>query len=126
MRVFQRQANANLMVATLYRYRAGGRFLLHGFVVMPDHLHVLLSPMAALEQAVGLIKGGFSFAVRKQYRGPIWQEKYYAHRVMDREDYSSQLAYVAANPLRRGHQDYAFVHTTPGYEVDPLPDHLGG
>jgi putative transposase len=64
MRVFQREANAKLMVATLYRYRAGGRYLLHGFVVMPDHLHVVFSPVAALEQAVGLVKGGFSFAMR--------------------------------------------------------------
>ena len=57
--------------ASLYRYRAGERFLLHGFVVMPDHVHLLFSPAAAMEQAVGLIKGGFSFAVRKQYRGPV-------------------------------------------------------
>ncbi len=114
------------MVETLYRYRAGGRFLLHGFVVMPDHIHVSFTPSAALEQAVGLIKGGFSFAVREQYQGPVWQEGYYSHRVMNAQDYFSQLAYIASNPARRGLQDYAFVHTQPEYEVDPKPDHLGG
>jgi putative transposase len=93
---------------------------------MPDHVHILFSPMEALEQAVGLIKGGFSFAVRKQYRGLIWQDGYYTHRVMNDEDYRSQLAYIAANPKRRGLENYAFVHTQPGYEVDPQPAHLGG
>jgi hypothetical protein len=59
------------MVETLLRYRAQGRFLLHAFVVMPDHLHVVFSPAQSLEQAVGLLKGGYSFAVRKTYRaGP--------------------------------------------------------
>jgi putative transposase len=114
------------MVATLYRYRTGGRYLLHGFVVMPDHLHVLFSPIAALEQAVGLIKGGFSFAVRGQYRGSVWQDGYYSHRVVDERDYDSQLAYIAANPKRRGLENYAFVYTQPGYEVDAKPLHLGG
>jgi putative transposase len=126
MRIFQRTANAELLVATLYRYRAGGRFLLHGFVVMPDHVHVLFSPVAAVEQAVGLIKGGFSFAVREQYRGSVWQDGYYVHRVMNEPDYQSQLAYIAANPSRKGREVYAFVHTQPEYEVDPMPEHPGG
>ena len=126
MRLFQRESNAELMIATLYRYRAGERFLLHGFVVMPDHVHLLFTPAAALEQVVGLVKGGFSFAVRKQFRGPVWQDGYYVHRVMNAADYQSQLAYIAANPARRRLEGYRFVHTQPEYEVDPMPSHFGG
>lgn len=114
------------MIETLYRYRSGARFLLHGFVVMPDHMHLLFSPAASLEQAAGLVKGGFSFAVRKQYRGVVWQNGYYAHRILNAQDFKSQLAYISANPARRGLQDYAFVHTQPGYQVDLMPYHLGG
>ncbi len=79
-----------------------------------------------MEQAVGLIKGGFSFAVRKQYRGPVWQDGYYAHRVMNRQDYESQLGYIASNPARRGSDGYRFVHTQPEYEVDPVPSQFRG
>ena len=43
-RHFQRTANAELFIATLFRYREVGKFLLHGFVVMPDHVHVLTHP----------------------------------------------------------------------------------
>ena len=43
---------------------------------MPDHIHVLLTPAAdqTVEGCAQLIKGGFSFAVRKEYAGEIWQE----------------------------------------------------
>jgi putative transposase len=33
---FQRSANAELFIATLFRYRDGGKFKLHGFAIMPD------------------------------------------------------------------------------------------
>ena len=120
--MFQREANAEPMIATLSRYRDGGRFLLHGFVVMPDHVHVLISPIASLEQTVGLTKGGFSFAVRKQYAGAVWQDGYYAHRVVDDRDFAGQLAYIAANPERRGLMDYEFVHTHAPFMVDAVPE----
>jgi putative transposase len=126
MRIFQREANASLMLDTLYRYRAGGRFLLHGFVVVPDHMHLLFTPAASVEQAVGLIKGGYSFVMRKRYNGSVWQESYYAHRIVDAADYQGQLAYIAANPERLQLDGYPFVHTQSQYELDPRPSHLGG
>ncbi len=43
-RHFQRTANAELLLATLQCYRAQGKFLLHAFAVMLDHVHVLLTP----------------------------------------------------------------------------------
>jgi putative transposase len=43
-RVFQRTEIAELMIATIIRHRDLGRMLLHGFVVMPDHIHVLITP----------------------------------------------------------------------------------
>jgi putative transposase len=65
-RVFQQTTIAELFIATLFRYRDSGKFQLHAFVVMPDHVHVLLTPAPdmAIERAAQLIKGGFSFAVR--------------------------------------------------------------
>ena len=126
MRLFQRTANAELFLSTLFRYRDGGRLLLHGFAVMPDHVHLLFSPSATLEQTVGLIKGGYSFAVRQQYIGPVWQESYYSHRIRDAADFDSQKEYIARNPERRGYQAYPHVHTRFPSQVDRMPDHLGG
>jgi putative transposase len=103
-RVFQRDVVAELFITTIFRYRDGGRFLLHGFVVMPDHVHVLITPAAEvpIEKCAQLMKGGFSFAVRAEYKGEIWQDGYHAHRVTDDEDFRNQLGYIAKNPVRKG------------------------
>ena len=64
--------------------------------------------------------------MRKRYNGPVWQDSYYAHRVVNTADYESQLGYIAANPARRHLVEYPYVYTQPEYEVDPRPGHLGG
>ena len=120
-RIFQQNTVAELVMETLLRYRDSGRFLLHGFVVMPDHLHVLLTPSESIEKTAQLVKGGFSFAVRKLYPGEVWQAGYYAHRVTDRDDYNRQLAYIANNPLRRNYSEYRFVHTKGEWRMDAPP-----
>jgi putative transposase len=48
-------------------YRTENKYLLHEFVVMPDHLHLILTPQGiTLERAMQLIKGGFSFQLNKK------------------------------------------------------------
>ena len=43
-RLFQKPANAELFLDTLQHYRREGHYKLHAFVVMPDHIHLLLTP----------------------------------------------------------------------------------
>jgi putative transposase len=59
-RHFQKKANAELFIATLFRYRDQDRFQLHGFAVMPDHVHVLITPAAdqSTAKCIQYIKGG--------------------------------------------------------------------
>jgi putative transposase len=60
-RLFQKPANAELFLETLQHYRHKGRYNLHAFVIMPDHIHLLLTSQGiTLERAVQLIEGGFS------------------------------------------------------------------
>jgi putative transposase len=124
--LFQRTENAQLMIDILFRYRDLNKFLLHGFVVMPDHLHVLITPAMdhATSRCVQLIKGGFSFAVREQFKGEVWNVGYHEHRVRDGNDFIAQERYIANNPSRKDHEDYAFVHTRFGERMDGMPAHL--
>jgi putative transposase len=125
--LFQRDANAELMIETLLRYRDQGRYFLHAFVVMPDHVHAVITPgMTSLERCVQCLKGGFSHAVRSQFFGEVWQHGYHEHRIRDLGDYCHQVAYLAANPNRRGLIDYRFVHTVWDARLDPMPEHLRG
>ncbi|HKF01032.1 MAG TPA: hypothetical protein VKB49_01915 [Candidatus Sulfotelmatobacter sp.] len=42
--IFRRDTTAKLLIETLAHYRDAGKFLLHEFVIMPDHLHAILTP----------------------------------------------------------------------------------
>jgi putative transposase len=98
--IFRREATAELLIHTLAHYREEGRFLLHEFVIMPDHIHVLLTPAReiSLERAMQFIKGGFSFRMKE--RGSIWQPSFTNHRIRDCEDYQSHRDYIRMNPVR--------------------------
>jgi putative transposase len=67
-RLFQVHRNAELLVDTLQDQRAKKRIALHTFVVMPDHVHLILTPApeVSLEKAMQYIKGGFSFRLKSK------------------------------------------------------------
>jgi len=58
--IFQVPENARILIEYMMRYREQGAYLLHEFVVMPDHLHLILTPGddTSLERAMQFIKGG--------------------------------------------------------------------
>ena len=116
-RVFQRDAIAELFIATLFRYRDTGKFHIHAFVVMPDHVHILLTPAPdiAIERCAQLIKGGFSFAVRKDLPSEIWQEGYHAHRILDEDDLRNQTFYILNNPAKKRLDSYSWVSSSTAY-----------
>jgi putative transposase len=98
-RLFQVSTNAELLIETLQHYRAEGRYKLHAFVVMPDHIHLLLTPQViTLERAIGLIKGGFSHRLAPKL--PIWQRSFTDHRVRDADDFIIRRNYIHQNPVR--------------------------
>ena len=95
------------MLDVLEHYREQEKYDLHEFVVMPDHLHLLLTPAldVSLERAVQLIKGGFSYRLGKAglfaiKKGIVWQESFTNHRIRDEQDYEHHAEYIRMNPVR--------------------------
>jgi putative transposase len=82
-RLFQSERFSVPFIDTVLHYRLERKFLLHEFVVMPDHFHLLITPTLTLERAMQVIKGGFSYRARKElgFAGEIWQPSYYDRRV---------------------------------------------
>jgi putative transposase len=76
-RLLQSERNAMLLIDVLRSNVAAGKFQLHEFVIMPDHLHLLMTlPVdITVEKAMQLIKGGFSYRLKKEfgYQGEVWQ-----------------------------------------------------
>jgi putative transposase len=124
---FPPSSDIELFIVTLFQHRDKGRFLLHGFFVMPDHIHVLITP--AIDQStarcIQFIKGGYSFAARNQSSSDeIWQSGYHEHRIRDEQDFHNQLRYIANNPERKQYEDYPHVHNRYLGRLDPIPQGL--
>jgi REP element-mobilizing transposase RayT len=66
--LFQSDRMARLFVEVLLYYRMQEKYLLHEFVAMPNHFHLLTTPQESLERSLQLIKGGFSYRARKDLR----------------------------------------------------------
>src|ERR1039457_5190567 len=75
--LLQSERNASLFIDVLRSYVAARKFQLHDFVVMPDHVHLLITVPGdmTIEKVIQFIKGGFSYRLKKEfgYSGGIWQ-----------------------------------------------------
>lgn len=125
LRLFQVHSNATLMAETLMHYRNQGRYALHAYVVMPDHVHALITPApdVSLEKAIQLMKGGFSFRLKS--RSEVWERGHFDKRVSDRNAYAACLNYIHHNPvvarIAETDSDYPFSSATLRSNMDPIP-----
>jgi putative transposase len=128
--IFRVEARAALLVEVLLGYRDQGKYLLHEFVVMPDHIHLLLTPATeiSVERAMQFVKGGYSYRLRKVEKIQVWQESFTNHRIRDFEDYQRHCEYVRMNPVRarlaRDAGAYPFSSARSGFRLDAIPQGL--
>jgi putative transposase len=86
--LLQSERMATLFIDVLRSYTAARKFVVHDFVVMPDHVHLLLTvdESMSIEKAMQFIKGGFSYRAKKElgYQGELWQRGFSEVRISDR------------------------------------------
>jgi len=119
--LLQRQGNDLLVrhIELLRRVVADVRrrhpFKIHGWVVLPEHLHCVIElPVGDADFATRwrLMKTGFSKGLprteriskvraRRGERG-IWQRRYWEHLLRDEVDYRAHMDYIHINPLKHG------------------------
>ncbi len=123
--LFQVEKYAELMVDVLKHYDGTG-YMLHAYVVMPDHLHVLLTPAGAIEKSVQLIKGGFSFRIKQEHgmNGEIWQPGFTDHRIRDGEDWERHLNYIQLNPVEARLIEDSLLYKWMGFPSSEFPQGL--
>jgi REP element-mobilizing transposase RayT len=89
----------------------GNRFLLHAAVVMPEHVHLLLTPLRdeqgwpySLPALLKSIKGVSARNVNRLLgnSGPVWQDESFDHVLRSDESFVYKLEYIRDNPVRRG------------------------
>lgn len=85
------------------------RYDLHGWVIMPTHVHVLLTPQEAepLAKIVQALKGFSSKEIQKKIGGDgrLWQPDYFDRFIRDEEHFIRVLSYIEWNPVKAGLTD---------------------
>ena len=105
-RVLQSDRNAGLLIDVLRSLVAERKFELHDFVIMPDHVHLLIEVCGdmTIEKAMQLIKGRFSHRLSHEfgYKGEVWQRGFTEEQVMNKQNFEDHRAYIAENPIKAG------------------------
>ena len=107
--------HVDILREAVRRVRQRHPFAIHGWVVLPDHLHCLIElPPGDADYAKRwfLIKSCFSRGVPRLEPRPgcrlsrgergIWQRRYWEHLIRDECDYRAHLDYIHINPLKHG------------------------
>jgi REP element-mobilizing transposase RayT len=98
----------------------------HAVVVMPDHVHLLLTPMRSpngdLHSLIEILQAIKSVSARNvnkalNRRGPLWQEESFDHVLRSNESVVQKREYIRQNPVRRGlvrkPEDYPWLWLEP-------------
>ena len=130
--LLQSERMAKLLIDVFQDNRHKGHLLLHEFVIMPNHIHLLITPAEdiSLEKAMQFIKGGFSYRVKKELdlHFEIWEPSFTNHRIHDADDYAKHRNYIRQNPVRarlvEREELFPYSSASPGAEVDAVPPRL--
>jgi putative transposase len=92
-----------LFEETLETLRQRHGFYLFGYVLMPEHVHLLLSEPTrqSLATTLRVLKGETSKHLKGD-RVQFWQRRYYDFNVLTYEKYTEKLKYIHRNPVARG------------------------
>jgi putative transposase len=119
---------AQLLLDVLEHYRSG--YLLHAYVLMPDHFHILITPKESLEKAIQNIKGGFSYRAKNElnWQGEVWEKGFTDHRIRDMKDWMRHLDYIRMNPVKANlcndPEEYLYGAHTGTLLMDRVPQRL--
>lgn len=87
------------------------RYQLHGAVIMPDHVHLVLTPLSSategahpLSALLSGLKGASAHSINRElgHRGHVWQDESFDHILRNDESLRAKVEYVCENPIRKG------------------------
>ena len=97
----------NQFVKSLERTRAQYGMFVYGFVVMPNHVHLLISEpqrgtIANVMQSLKIASAKRARSDQSPQDSPFWQKRYYYRNVRDHREFIENLKYIHRNPVKRG------------------------
>lgn len=124
--LFKNQENACILSQLLYNQRKRGRFYLLEFVIMPEHLHLMIAPRDKTKVSFIMqeIKKGSARLInqKNRRRGKIWMDEYFETAIRNEKDFWQRIDYMKNNPVKRGlvekTEDYPFGSANKSFETD--------
>ncbi|MEX2261754.1 MAG: transposase [Bryobacteraceae bacterium] len=103
---FLRQPAIAQLVLDAIEYGAEiGHYEMHSWVIMPNHVHLLLTPHVSVSKLLGSLKAATAkranLLLRRTGR-PFWQDESYDHLVRSGEEFRRIQRYIANNPVTAG------------------------
>lgn len=131
-RLFQNHKYGELLTETLMQFRQRNELLLHDYVIMPDHVHLLFSlpPGTKAEAAVKRLQKAFAESLEREFRygGEVWRKGFEHEEVQSADECRVVMQKIHSNPVRTGFCDdpraYRLSSTASRWVLDPLPDSL--
>jgi putative transposase len=90
--------------SALERVRQHYILCVFGYVVMPEHVHMLVSEpeRGTLAQAIQSLKQGVARRLALRAAESFWQARYYDFNVWSERKFVEKLRYIHRNPVERG------------------------
>jgi len=102
--LFINAALANIALGQIVSCRDRGYYKLHAFVLMPEHLHLLITPSSetTIEKAMQMIKGGSAhqMGLERPQQFPIWHRGLHDRWIRDAGQFWKAKSYIDQNPVR--------------------------
>jgi putative transposase len=96
-----------LFLQELERLRVRHQFCISGYVLMPEHIHMLVSEPKANTLAITLnvLKHETSQRLKASHK-QFWQRRYYDFNVLTQHKFTEKLRYINRNPVERSLVDH--------------------
>ncbi|TAK32483.1 MAG: transposase [Chloroflexota bacterium] len=121
---FSNPSLANQVTEAILFRAARGDWHAYAYCLMPDHLHLALTPVPDKDSVSKSIQGFKTWTTRLAWQhglqGALWQRSYYDHIARRDEDVRAICMYILANPVRKGLVDSPEAWPYSG-TPDPLP-----
>jgi REP element-mobilizing transposase RayT len=104
---------ADLVANTLRRFD-GEKYRLFAWCLMPNHVHVVVQPIASFRLAE-ILHSWKSYSGQMANRmlrrtGAFWQREYYDHLIRDGDELGKAIRYTAENPVKARLVDWPWVY----------------
>ena len=104
-RVFGDPILASIATRWIQHFRNAGFYWLYGYVVMHDHVHLVIRPQRAgthLSRIIAMLKSAAMVEIRRYSSRFRWQRGYHERVVREGDDLEAMINYVLQNPARAG------------------------